>query len=1349
MDSLSDLIALTKKDTGFINFLEEFREYVSGSFDASDLISVKFLLNGEISGCSSSGKYLTNGFLFTLLKLHLSTTSIKSKVGVSGGDFIGTDINCNSFLGLKRKTDKTPKFRANLTFVSAVLNFILTHSPLDWSVMDFGDFISADSNCKFLNTIRKIYSSIEKVVLNRRYSGEEKVSFLKENFDPSSYFTGYSPIVKKAVVDVRLDSCESQNSEYEVKIPSIAEPLVVPASVDVELNLVEQSKVSPELNGSCHESIPLVKLGSKRKRSEGPSSQRALRVNVPNNRNKIHIWRSTYKYKISQIDQLKSQVRGLKDELSKRNNTLIENAVSAATEALVMKVKTLEETLNYYDEELSRKDLKIKKLNEKYKSLKDDYDAEAFQHHEEISKLEDELESKDSVEILETFQNAFDVKNIPLIKMRDGPKKINENVFKVLSLLKLAVGLSLRKCVMTLVLVGNKMFGQKWSLPKSKEYKTNARLNRCMPAPQETNSELETLDSNDGKSGRYKNIDDFTAPAPSWVKKQIETIIEPNAQRSIFEELKDSNTQYATIGADHFVEHRQKHQTQSLMTSKLDPETGKSTVAYRCLGLNDVFKTTSDATFEHIKRIFQLGAILTAKSDDAEDILTSLKEILKKVKFSVTDGASNMKGAIDNFSAWRSEMTGITNDFIWIHCNAHVLPALTGALEKCLKQVEKMLDLKMYVCQDFNKMFFKVSESVVVTIFNAIFRNVGPSSKNHEYACTTQFHAYLKSIGEPLNRFFDPQSARFGKVTEMGMIIAYNFKILKNFFEIAFMPNNLFKACELYMTCPGLYEICIAMTCSYYHLLGPFKIACGADKLEGYKNRRLPHNKLLKFYKQFEKTLRELYVDPSPMLKIAVLPRMAEFNLTLLTKGHYGIVSFVVEELNTNAEINIDVVKGVLKMLCEEYLTAVVRQASEFYIKEGSVIEQALQADEHALDNVPTTSLCNERSVGQYRQSYKVAPNASTRTHSNNQMIPSTPFFSEFANMTAEEIREVIHNTKTSDLLGILTRFNNLGCQIEQAALQGTVTELVKKRDDQAKSRAKLCQAVKGHGGPLESPDEVDQFVQNFKGTRKELAEAIDLQLKFRKVVINDRTVNSDLYKCREKDAAAGGKYRIFSVEERTENLKKIVAPIPEELSFPQNIDTAKFNQQIVEYQSSRSAFPHHVTEAVSSEADLSSKSGQPTTSLPPSSEEPVKIPDSIEYVAAFYDGEQQPWYPGIVTKYVDSKLCESCKAVTGIGGMISKCLMAKFMEPIGLDVYKISDDQEYHVHPSQLLTIPIVEYVQLENDELGYKILNYLDIDTSVSNNQLFKCLHGDQSPKSVEKSKRRGKGSRKSRKR
>ena len=47
--------------------------------------------------------------------------------------------------------------------------------------------------------------------------------------------------------------------------------------------------------------------------------------------------------------------------------------------------------------------------------------------------------------------------------------------------------------------------------------------------------------------------------------------------------------------------------------------------------------------------------------------------VLLKVKFSVTDGATIMKCAIDNLSEWCTEMSGITNH-IWIHCTDLIVP---------------------------------------------------------------------------------------------------------------------------------------------------------------------------------------------------------------------------------------------------------------------------------------------------------------------------------------------------------------------------------------------------------------------------------------------------------------------------------------------------------------------------------------------------------------------------------------------------------------------------------------------------------------------------------------------------
>ena len=86
-----------------------------------------------------------------------------------------------------------------------------------------------------------------------------------------------------------------------------------------------------------------------------------------------------------------------------------------------------------------------------------------------------------------------------------------------------------------------------------------------------------------------------------------------------------------------------------------------------------------------------------------------------------------------------------------------------------------MMNLKPYVCRDYNRTFFKSTECVVFTLFYAIFSNVGPSAKNPDWSCKIPFHGFLKSKGEEINRFFDPLSARFGKDVEMGIPISTSF----------------------------------------------------------------------------------------------------------------------------------------------------------------------------------------------------------------------------------------------------------------------------------------------------------------------------------------------------------------------------------------------------------------------------------------------------------------------------------------------------------------------------------------------------------------------------------------------
>ena len=232
------------------------------------------------------------------------------------------------------------------------------------------------------------------------------------------------------------------------------------------------------------------------------------------------------------------------------------------------------------------------------------------------------------------------------------------------------------------------------------------------------------------------------------MKNSIENFIEPAALKSSFELIQDSTS--VTLSCDHFTEHRHKFQTQNVICYKKDTETGKKIVKYIALGLCDVFDTSGASTCEKLKQIFRLGAVLTAKSADANALELKLQETLGKIKFSITDGASNMINAIELFEQWRKEhcLDMDVGELVWIHCNAHLVPAFDSGIEKILIKVEGMLQIEPHVVKQFNKTFFKVSDSITYTMLRAIFLMVGTSSKNNTWSCMVQFNTFLSQNGK-------------------------------------------------------------------------------------------------------------------------------------------------------------------------------------------------------------------------------------------------------------------------------------------------------------------------------------------------------------------------------------------------------------------------------------------------------------------------------------------------------------------------------------------------------------------------------------------------------------------------
>ena len=817
-----------------------------------------------------------------------------------------------------------------------------------------------------------------------------------------------------------------------------------------------------------------------------------------------------------------------------------------------------------------------------------------------------------------------------------------------------------------------------------------------------------------------------TAPGISCLKKFINEILEPAAFSSIFAELK--NSEYGTLGIDHFAEQRHKLQTQNVITYSAD-DIGNKVARYRCLGLSNVYNTSGDHTFHQVERMVQLAAILTAESEDACDIEASLSQILSKVKFSVTDGASNMKNAIEKFGKWRKDITGNNEELMWIHCNAHVIPALDSGTENAMMAIENAIEMKQSVCHDFNKAFIKPSESVVFTIFYALFNNVGPSSKSQDWSCKIQYNAFLKYKGEKEYRFFDPQSSRSGKNVEMGMILAYNFKYLCEFFESTYMPNKMFKVCHLYLTeCPVLYEICISMALLYYHLLGPFKNACGAETNFGRLN--LSHSKLLSFYKQFVKTIVDLTSDPSPMMALYPLPVVSEYNLNNFSKAHNKIMRYIEIELNQNCDLNFPAIKQVLKLVCEQYLITLHRQVGKFYLETGSIVEKILKDNPTALDGVPTTQLVAEHSVANARRANCEHLNSSTRTISNFQMIKSTPFYNEYLYMSNEDIKSFICTLKKSEQMRI---YRNLYAHMAEEERQGcheTYISLVSKRDMFAQKRSALCTQVKEHGGPFSSLAEIADFVQEFSGLDDELRNIISLEIKFQKIIINDRTVDSNLYKAKRKDYKTG-KFIKVPLATMIKNLKAIVMPPPSVVSFPKpNGGEIAFKLQSLHTEMKQN-YRHRDAPYLSSvtEAGMNCKITSEQSQIQENQD--VTFTENLTYVAAFFVDEDREWYPGILTKTVRAKVCGTCKRIKRTNKTFmahENCYLVRFLETTDdRDIFSMGDNNQYHVHHSQLLTNPKLQYLQLPDVQgCGYKVLNSKEIYASLIENELYKISKG-----------------------
>ena len=215
---------------------------------------------------------------------------------------------------------------------------------------------------------------------------------------------------------------------------------------------------------------------------------------------------------------------------------------------------------------LELKSSELDSLRAKYANLRADheYESDLFTQEREDLLCLLEAEGIDNLASLDSLDSLLELE-FPEVHLRSSARKINPLVLKTLVVLRIALSLSLRKCVLA-----------EWR-PSGREFYSNNRIMKfCLPSMQNTDESI---------------IGHNSAPSISYIKSSVENILEPMALKSICERVK--NDEKSTISLDHYTEHRYKFQTQNL-TTYMETDSGTQTVNFMSSGLSNVYNT--DAT---------------------------------------------------------------------------------------------------------------------------------------------------------------------------------------------------------------------------------------------------------------------------------------------------------------------------------------------------------------------------------------------------------------------------------------------------------------------------------------------------------------------------------------------------------------------------------------------------------------------------------------------------------------------------------------------------------------------------------------------------------------------------------
>ena len=383
-----------------------------------------------------------------------------------------------------------------------------------------------------------------------------------------------------------------------------------------------------------------------------------------------------------------------------------------------------------------------------------------------------------------------------------------------------------------------------------------------------------------------------------------------------------------------------------------------------------------------------------------QDTSSTLKNLLRKIKSTMTDRASAMKLFDKKLQDFLRSELGADVEISFLHCNAHFLLRFSDSCEKAFKKIEAEIreSSNEPIGRDKHPQFSRFAsdgETCVSRLIRTLCDVLGPrgDQKNGRRVEWKEFC--------PDSKITSFKGNRFNCFFESAAAIVHHYKRIRTFFTsgvLAEKPNMKIESVGLDTADKNLISCICALAFFYLKVSGPYwaLVTSSVPNEQFCRQIQGMHSKFVTWAESDEAFHSEIFDCDFTCV--------FDSKFSLLSSPFYASVHAFIQ--SDSCDLNL--VIRCLKVMSEECILVTVRQLGSFI--DGSFIPSESQLAD-ILKNCPFTNLIGESSFGDLDYDIKKRPNCSNLQRTAQHCVRRNKTASVYLNSKSKTDRALLFST--------------------------------------------------------------------------------------------------------------------------------------------------------------------------------------------------------------------------------------------------------------------------------------------------------------------------------------------------